>query len=98
MYFCRSTDGWIHRAGYHTHAAWNDYRTLAEAMGPIDPQGALQVLNRYVRMGDSIHSEQLKELMSQANAELHNDELKEPTRMDNRQLRAVCGNDSGKLP
>lgn len=61
----------------NTHAAWYDYRTLAEAMAPIDAQGALDVLNRYVRMSDTIHAQQLKELMSQANAEFHNDELQE---------------------
>lgn len=61
----------------NTHAAWNDLRTLAEAMGPIDPHGALDVLNRYIRMSDTIHAQQLKELMSQANAEFHNDELLE---------------------
>ena len=31
----------------NTHAAWYDYRTLAEAMAPIDARGALDVLNRY---------------------------------------------------
>ena len=59
----------------NTHAAWNDLRTLSEAMTPIDPRGAVDVLKRYVHMSDSIHNEQLKALMSQANAEFHNDEL-----------------------
>lgn len=61
----------------NTHAAFYDYRTLSEAMEPIDARGALDVLKRYVRMSDTIHAQQLKELMSQANAEFHNDELQE---------------------
>jgi len=73
----------------NTHAAWYDYRTLAEAMAPIDPHGALDVLNKYVRMSDSIHSEQLKELMSQANAEFHNDELQEANAESRRLNRII---------
>ena len=60
----------------NTHAVWYDYRTLAEALESFDPHGSIEALKRYTRMGDSIHSEQLKDLMSQANAEFHNDELK----------------------
>ena len=73
----------------NTHAAWYDYRTLAEAKTPIDPQGAIAALNRYVKMSDSIHSEQLKELMSQANAEFHNDELKEANTQSRRMNRII---------
>lgn len=73
----------------NTHAAWYDYRTLAEAMAPIDARGALNVLNQYVRMSDSIHSEQLKELMSQANAEFHNDELQEANIQSRRTNRII---------
>ena len=73
----------------NTHAAWYDYRTLAEAKTPIDPQGAIAALNRYVKMSDSIHSEQLKELMSQANAEFHNDELKEVNTQSRRMNRII---------
>ena len=61
----------------NTHAAFYDYRTLAEALEPIDTKEALQVLKHYVHMSDTIHAQQLKELMSQANAEFHNDELQE---------------------
>ena len=60
----------------NTHAVWYDYRTLAEALESFDPHGSINALKRYTRMGDSIHSEQLKDLMSQANAEFHNDELR----------------------
>lgn len=73
----------------NTHAAWYDYRTLAEAMAPIDARGALDVLNRYVRMSDTIHAQQLKELMSQANAEFHNDELQEENVESRRMNRIV---------
>lgn len=72
----------------NTHAAWYDYRTLAEAMAPIDARGALDVLNRYVRMSDTIHAQQLKELMSQANAEFHNDELQEAN-VESRRLNRI---------
>ena len=73
----------------NTHAAWYDYRTLAEAMAPIDARGALDVLNRYVRMSDTIHAQQLKELMSQANAEFHNDELQEANALSRRMNRII---------
>ena len=73
----------------NTHAAWYDYRTLAEAMAPIDARGALDVLNRYVRMSDTIHAQQLKELMSQANAEFHNDELQEANVESRRMNRII---------
>ncbi|MBR1548047.1 MAG: response regulator [Prevotella sp.] len=59
------------------HAACYDYRTLCEALEPIDPSAALKALQKYTVMSDSLHTAQLKELMSKANAEVHNDELKE---------------------
>lgn len=52
-----------------------DYRTLYEALEPADPRGALAALKRYTVMADSLHSIQLKELTTKANAELRNDEL-----------------------
>lgn len=61
----------------NTHAVYNGYRTLAEALEPIDPHEANRTLMRYIRMGDSIHSEEIKELSAKANAELKNDELHE---------------------
>lgn len=54
-----------------------DYRTLSEALEPIDMQESLKALKRSLVMTDSLHTVQLNELTSQANAELHNDELKE---------------------
>ena len=54
-----------------------DYRTLSEALEPIDPHEALVALRRCLTMTDSIHTTQLRELMTKANAELHNDELQE---------------------
>ena len=54
-----------------------DYRTLSEALEPIDPHEALVALRRCLTMTDSIHTTQLRELTTKANAELHNDELQE---------------------
>lgn len=54
-----------------------DYRTLAEALEPIDMHEAMAALRRCLAMTDSLHTVQLRELMTQANAELHNDELQE---------------------
>ena len=73
----------------NTHAVWYDYRTLSEALEPIDPHGSIEALKRYTRMGDSIHSEQLKELMTQANAEFHNDELKDENDATRRMNRII---------
>ena len=61
----------------NTNAVCNAHRTLAEALEPIDTKEALDVMKRYVHMSDTIHAQQLKELMSQANAEFHNNELQE---------------------
>ena len=71
------------------HAAWNDYRTLSEALEPIDPHASIEALRTYTRMGDSIHSQQLKELMSKANAEFRNDELREENAESQRQNRII---------
>lgn len=73
----------------NTHAVWYDYRTLSEALEAFDPHGSIEALKRYTRMGDSIHSEELKELMSKANAEFHNDELKEENAESRRQSRII---------
>lgn len=71
------------------HAIWNDYRTLCEALEPIDVRQALAVLKRYTFMGDSIHSAQLKEEMSQANAQFHNDELRMESEHNRRLNRII---------
>ena len=73
----------------NTHAVWYDYRTLSEALEAFDPHGSIEALKRYTRMGDSIHSQQLKDLMSQANAEFHNDELKEENEEKSRLNRII---------
>ena len=77
-----------HKLG-NSHAAWIDYRTLAEALEAYDPHASIDALKLYIRMGDSIHSEQLKELMSQANAEFHNDELKEENAASHRMNQII---------
>ena len=61
----------------NANAVCNAHRTLAEALEPIDTKEALDVMKRYIHMSDTIHAQQLKELMSQANAEFHNAELQE---------------------
>ena len=61
----------------NTSAVRYDYRTLAEALEPIDMHEAMAALRRCMAMTDSLHTVQLRELMTQANAELHNDELQE---------------------
>ncbi len=73
----------------NTHAAWNNYRTLSEALEPYDLKGAVDALRLYTRMGDSIHSQQLRELMSQANAGFHNDELREENEQSRRMNRII---------
>ena len=73
----------------NTHSRWNDYRTLSEALEPIDPHQSLAMLKRYMVMGDSIHSEQLKELMTKANAQFHNDELRMEREHDRRMNRII---------
>ena len=64
-----------------------DYRTLYEALEPIDAREALAALKRYTVMKDSLHSQQLKDLMTKANAELYNDELQEENQAGRRKLR-----------
>ena len=71
------------------HALWNDYRTLCEALEPIDIRQALAVLKRYIFMGDSIHTAQLKEEMSKANAQFHNDELQMESEHSRRMNRII---------
>ena len=73
----------------NTHAAMYDYRTLSEALEPDDPRAAMKAIRRYTVMSDSLHSAQLKELMSKANAELHNDELQEQNAQERRANRVI---------
>ena len=66
-----------------------DYRTLAEALEPIDMHEAMAALRRCLVMTDSLHTVQLRELMTQANAELHNDELQEENQQRRRLLTRI---------
>lgn len=68
-----------------------DYKSLAEALEPADPRGALQALRRYSVMMDSLHNEDMHEALGQANAQLHNDELQEENDRRRHQIRAVAG-------
>lgn len=81
----------------NTHAVWNNYRTLCEALEPINPQEALNVLKRYMAMSDSIHNQQLKELMSEANAAFHNEELTAENQASHRRNRLILWSALGVL-
>ncbi|MCR4921386.1 MAG: response regulator [Bacteroidaceae bacterium] len=69
----------------NTSAVRYDYRTLAEALEPIDPHEALNAMKQYVHLNDSIHTAELKALTTKANAELDNDELREENAQERRQ-------------
>lgn len=71
----------------NTMAVWNNYRTLSEALEPIDMRESLAAMKRYARMGDSIHTVQLTEAVGKANAEFHNEELKEENAKNRRMNR-----------
>ena len=66
-----------------------DYRTLSEALEPIDLHESLLALRRCLTMTDSIHTTQLRELMTKANAELHNDELQEENAQSHRRTLII---------
>lgn len=73
----------------NANAVRYDYRTLCEAYEPIDPKQAIAALRQYTLMSDSLHSVQLNELMSKANAELHNDELQKENEQKKSQIRLI---------
>ncbi len=79
----------------NTHAVCYDYRTLYEALEPLDAREALKALKRYTVMSDSIHTQQLKELMSKANAEFHNEELEEANAEGKSHNRILLGSSLG---
>ena len=66
-----------------------DYRTLCEALEPIDMNEAMKALKICLQMSDSIHSAQLNEAMGKANAELRNDELEEENAQNRRMNRII---------
>ena len=66
-----------------------DYKSLAEALEPDRPREAMAALRRYSSMMDSLHYAQMHEVLSQANAELHNDELTEANANSDRRGRLI---------
>lgn len=66
-----------------------DMKAIAEALEPIDPRGAMRALRRYSTMADSIHTAQLHEALSQANASFRNDELQEQNAQERRTKRII---------
>ncbi len=73
----------------NAQAVCYDYRTLYEALEPIDAREALAALKRYTVMVDSLHFLQLKELTTKANAELHNDELQQENQHRQEMMRYI---------
>ena len=61
----------------NTRSVCYDYKSLAEALEPKQPREALAALRRYSVMMDSLHYAEMHEKLSSANAQLHNDQLKE---------------------
>ena len=62
---------------------------MAEALEPLDQKAALAALKSYVRMKDSLHTEELKELTTKANADLHVDDLQEENAESRRENRLI---------
>lgn len=88
--YIRRAIGLGQKNGYMRSVCY-DYKSLAEALEPADPCGALQALRRYSVMMDSLHNEDMHEALGQANAQLHNDELQEENDRRRHQIRAVAG-------
>ena len=70
----------------NTRSVCYDHKSLAEAFEPNHPREALQALRRYSAMMDSLHYAEMHEKLSMANAQLHNDELRQEN--DHTQRRA----------
>lgn len=67
-----------------------DYRTLSEALAPIDSAASMEALRRYTEMYDTIFVADLGDKISEADAAFHNDELTDENaqqRHHNRLLR-----------
>ena len=73
----------------NTRSVCYDHKSLAEALEPNDPRGALQALRRYSQMMDSLHYDEMHAVLGRANAELHNDELQDENSQERRQKRLI---------
>ncbi len=73
----------------NTRSVCYDYKSLAEALEPDSPRVAMAALRRYSSMMDSIHYAQMHEVLGQANAQLHNDELQTANADSHRRNRQI---------
>lgn len=79
----------MERAVGNTQAVCYDYRTLSEALEPIDLKASMDAMKTYVKLKDSLHTEQLRALTTKANAELHVDELEQQNAQSRRMNRII---------
>ncbi len=73
----------------NTRSVCYDHKSLAEALEPSDPRGALAALRRYSQMMDSLHNDEMHAVLSRANAELRNTELQDENSQERRQKRLI---------
>lgn len=66
-----------------------DHKSLAEALEPDQPREALVALRRYSAMMDSLHYDEMHNVLGQANAQLHNDELSDENDQQRRENRII---------
>lgn len=66
-----------------------DHKSLAEALEPDSPREALVALRRYSAMMDSLHYDEMHNVLGKANAQLHNDELSDENYQQRRENRII---------
>ena len=66
-----------------------DHKSLAEALEPDQPREALVALRRYSAMMDSLHYDEMHNVLGKANAQLHNDELSDENDQQRRENRII---------
>lgn len=66
-----------------------DHKSLAEALEPDSPREALAALRRYSAMMDSLHYDEMHNVLGKANAQLHNDELSDENDHQRRENRII---------
>ena len=73
----------------NTRSVCYDHKSLAEALEPNHPREAFQELRLYSSMMDSLHYAEMHDKLSQSNAQLHNDELKEENIRSKERIRNI---------
>ncbi len=68
-----------------------DMNELYKALLHIDSTQAMAALQRYTQLHDSIYHDDLNRELSQANAQLHNDDLQDENSTKRRQIRLLLG-------